>query len=273
MDGHWSFSLRGVLEQFDRAAVTAIRDASFARMATLRTADGYPVHLKPGSSLVPGQLEPLIGLAEKFMLVTTSADVVTLPGGLHDRVSGGGGVGGGVSRRGRVATTDVSALKAYPKIDNRPVIRLVVLIGSWRADVAGRGGEEVLASCVQIGRPSGAPPLPKQSQWPITSFVLLSTVGTTTSTMASLLRRWVSRLPRAQAYGPGRRVRASAVSTISSSDEAGAAVSQAPIGVIIESGVEARWRSRHGLSGRSPDTSAPSGAPNTASRAQEDGPR
>ncbi len=38
-------SLRGVLEQFGRTAVTAIRDASFARMATLRTADGYPVHL------------------------------------------------------------------------------------------------------------------------------------------------------------------------------------------------------------------------------------
>lgn len=38
-------SLRGVLEQFDPEAVTAVRDASFARMATLQTADGYPVHL------------------------------------------------------------------------------------------------------------------------------------------------------------------------------------------------------------------------------------
>jgi ubiquinone/menaquinone biosynthesis C-methylase UbiE len=44
-DWHWSFSLRGVLEQLDDATVTALRDASFERMAHLRTADGYQVHL------------------------------------------------------------------------------------------------------------------------------------------------------------------------------------------------------------------------------------
>jgi SAM-dependent methyltransferase len=44
-DWHWSFSLRGVLEQFDPAAVDALRAASFERMAPLRTPVGYPVHL------------------------------------------------------------------------------------------------------------------------------------------------------------------------------------------------------------------------------------
>jgi SAM-dependent methyltransferase len=44
-DWHWSFSLRGVLEQFDPAALDTLRAASFDRMAALRTADGFPVHL------------------------------------------------------------------------------------------------------------------------------------------------------------------------------------------------------------------------------------
>ena len=42
---HWSFSLRGLLEQLDRAEVDAIRDASFERMVGLRTPAGYPMRL------------------------------------------------------------------------------------------------------------------------------------------------------------------------------------------------------------------------------------
>ncbi len=44
-DWHWSFSLRGVLEQFDPGALEALRSASFEQMAPLRTADGFPIHL------------------------------------------------------------------------------------------------------------------------------------------------------------------------------------------------------------------------------------
>ena len=44
-DWHWSFSLRGVLEQFDPESVEALRVASFERMAALRAADGFPMHL------------------------------------------------------------------------------------------------------------------------------------------------------------------------------------------------------------------------------------
>jgi ubiquinone/menaquinone biosynthesis C-methylase UbiE len=44
-DWHWSFSLRGLLEQFDPKAVERLRAASFDRMAELRTAEGFPVHL------------------------------------------------------------------------------------------------------------------------------------------------------------------------------------------------------------------------------------
>ena len=44
-DWHWSFSLRGVFEQFDPAALDALRAASFEQMTALRTADGFPVHL------------------------------------------------------------------------------------------------------------------------------------------------------------------------------------------------------------------------------------
>ncbi len=42
---HWSYSLRGVFEQFDPASLDALRAASFEQMAALRTADGFPVHL------------------------------------------------------------------------------------------------------------------------------------------------------------------------------------------------------------------------------------
>jgi ubiquinone/menaquinone biosynthesis C-methylase UbiE len=42
---HWSFSLRGLLEQLDQAEVAAMRDASFERMAPLKTPTGYPMQL------------------------------------------------------------------------------------------------------------------------------------------------------------------------------------------------------------------------------------
>ena len=35
-----------MLEQFDPTAVDAFREAAFARMATLDTETGFPVHLK-----------------------------------------------------------------------------------------------------------------------------------------------------------------------------------------------------------------------------------
>jgi len=44
-DWHWSFSLRGLLEQLDESRVQAIRAAAFERMAPLRTPRGYPVRL------------------------------------------------------------------------------------------------------------------------------------------------------------------------------------------------------------------------------------
>ncbi|MFG1817093.1 class I SAM-dependent methyltransferase [Kribbella sp. NPDC049174] len=44
-DWHWSFSLRGVLEQFDPAALESLRTASYEQMAALRTADGFPLQL------------------------------------------------------------------------------------------------------------------------------------------------------------------------------------------------------------------------------------
>lgn len=44
-DWHWSFSLRGVLEQLDPQAVDDLRDKSFQRMASLKTLRGYPMRL------------------------------------------------------------------------------------------------------------------------------------------------------------------------------------------------------------------------------------
>ena len=44
-DWHWSFSLRGILEQLEPAALDAYRDACFREMEALRTSDGYPVRL------------------------------------------------------------------------------------------------------------------------------------------------------------------------------------------------------------------------------------
>jgi hypothetical protein len=44
-DRHWSFSLRGLLEQSEPEALTAYRDACFGEMDALRTASGYPLRL------------------------------------------------------------------------------------------------------------------------------------------------------------------------------------------------------------------------------------
>jgi O-methyltransferase/aklanonic acid methyltransferase len=44
-DWHWSFSLRGILEQLGEPAVTGLREASFREMAGLKTAQGYPMRL------------------------------------------------------------------------------------------------------------------------------------------------------------------------------------------------------------------------------------
>ncbi len=44
-DWHWSFSVRGLLEQLEPAAVIAYRDACFAEMDALKTASGYPLRL------------------------------------------------------------------------------------------------------------------------------------------------------------------------------------------------------------------------------------
>jgi ubiquinone/menaquinone biosynthesis C-methylase UbiE len=44
-DWHWSFSLRGVLEQFDPASIEALRAACFEQMTALRTPAGFPMHL------------------------------------------------------------------------------------------------------------------------------------------------------------------------------------------------------------------------------------
>ncbi len=45
-DWHWSFSLRGLLEQLPPEALVAHRDACFREMDGLRTADGYPLRLR-----------------------------------------------------------------------------------------------------------------------------------------------------------------------------------------------------------------------------------
>ncbi|HWM03956.1 MAG TPA: methyltransferase domain-containing protein, partial [Actinophytocola sp.] len=44
-DWHWSFSVRGTLEQLDEPTLTTLREVSFRRMAALRTAQGYPMRL------------------------------------------------------------------------------------------------------------------------------------------------------------------------------------------------------------------------------------
>ena len=96
-DWHWSFSLRGVLEQFDPAAVTAVRDASFARMATLRTAGGYPVHLNAWIVTGTANSSNTIKLTELFILVAPAPGLIRL-GGLDNRVASACEVGRGVPR-------------------------------------------------------------------------------------------------------------------------------------------------------------------------------
>ncbi|CRK58185.1 Methyltransferase type 11 [Alloactinosynnema sp. L-07] len=44
-DWHWSFSLRGILEQLDERAVATLRAAAFREMAALKTSEGYPMRL------------------------------------------------------------------------------------------------------------------------------------------------------------------------------------------------------------------------------------
>jgi O-methyltransferase/aklanonic acid methyltransferase len=44
-DWHWSFSVRGTLEQLDEPTVTTLREASFRELAGLKTARGYPMRL------------------------------------------------------------------------------------------------------------------------------------------------------------------------------------------------------------------------------------
>ena len=44
-DWHWSFSVRGLLEQLAPEDLVAYRDACFGAMAALETADGYPLRL------------------------------------------------------------------------------------------------------------------------------------------------------------------------------------------------------------------------------------
>lgn len=44
-DWHWSFSVRGLLEQLSPDALAAYRDACFQEMDALRTVDGYPLRL------------------------------------------------------------------------------------------------------------------------------------------------------------------------------------------------------------------------------------
>ncbi len=44
-DWHWSFSMRGILEQLEPESLVAYRDACFQEMHALRTADGYPLRL------------------------------------------------------------------------------------------------------------------------------------------------------------------------------------------------------------------------------------
>jgi SAM-dependent methyltransferase len=42
---HWSFSVRGTLEQLGEPAVRALREASFRELVALETAEGYPMRL------------------------------------------------------------------------------------------------------------------------------------------------------------------------------------------------------------------------------------
>ncbi len=44
-DWHWSFSVRGLLEQLEPSALVAYRDACFREMDALQTAAGYPLRL------------------------------------------------------------------------------------------------------------------------------------------------------------------------------------------------------------------------------------
>ncbi len=44
-DWHWSFSVRGLLEQIEPDALAAYRDACFSEMEALQSADGYPLRL------------------------------------------------------------------------------------------------------------------------------------------------------------------------------------------------------------------------------------
>jgi SAM-dependent methyltransferase len=45
-DWHWSYSVRGLLEQLDPDALAAYRDACFREMDVLRTPAGYPLRLE-----------------------------------------------------------------------------------------------------------------------------------------------------------------------------------------------------------------------------------
>ncbi len=44
-DWHWSYSVRGLLEQLEPDALVAYRDACFREMDALHTAAGYPIRL------------------------------------------------------------------------------------------------------------------------------------------------------------------------------------------------------------------------------------
>ena len=44
-DWHWSFSVRGLLEQLEPEAVDAYRDGCFREMDALETDGGYPLRL------------------------------------------------------------------------------------------------------------------------------------------------------------------------------------------------------------------------------------
>ena len=44
-DWHWSFSVRGTLEQLGEQAVTTLREEAFRKLAARRTAPGYPMRL------------------------------------------------------------------------------------------------------------------------------------------------------------------------------------------------------------------------------------
>jgi ubiquinone/menaquinone biosynthesis C-methylase UbiE len=63
-DWHWSFSLRGVLEQFDAAALDTLKAAAFERMAGLRTEGGFPMHLN--AWIVTGRDTAAAGQQEGF---------------------------------------------------------------------------------------------------------------------------------------------------------------------------------------------------------------